>query len=69
MSALQPVETAPLNERVLVRGIHSETHSGHSECAMAWRDRINNKWYYAPNGGLIVWTVTDWMPLPEGLGS
>lgn len=54
----KPIETAPVNQRVLVA-------SG-DEMAMGWLDAIDLQWYYAPQGGLVTrWIPTKWTPLPE----
>lgn len=53
----QSIETAPMNRRIIV--------FGNDEMAMGWHDVIDGRWYYAPQGGLIKWTITHWMPLPE----
>lgn len=57
-----PASTAPKNQRVLIYGTN---HLGADECAMAWLDRIDSKWYYAPQGGLVQWTPDYWNPIPE----
>lgn len=51
-----PVESAPTNTRLLV--------AGDDEMAMGWLDRIDNRWYYAPQGGWITWEITQWMHPP-----
>lgn len=55
-----PIETAPHNERVLV---YSE---GLDEVTIGWQDRIDGKWYFAPQGGVIPWVLTGWRRLYEG---
>lgn len=57
-----PANTVPKNTRVLVYGTN---HQGAEECAMAWLDRIDKQWYYAPQGGLLPWNPTYWNPIPE----
>ena len=52
----KPIESAPLNKRVLVYM--------DDEMAMGWKDVTNCKWYYAPNGGLINWEPTHWTNIP-----
>ncbi len=58
------IASAPQNERVLIEGIN---HFGADEMAMAWLDRIDNRWYYAPQGGLVEWSPTHWQPLPASV--
>lgn len=57
----QPIETAPHNERVLIQANNEST----DEIAMGWWDIGDNRWYYAPQGGLVQWTPTHWQPIPE----
>jgi len=61
MDKWQPIETAPHNKRILIQ---SNTASC-NEMAMAWWDRSDDKLYYAPQGGLVQWKPTHWMPIPE----
>ena len=58
----QDAEDAPHNLRVLIYGTN---HLGADECAMAWRDRIDNKWYYAPQGSLVQWKPDTWTDIPK----
>lgn len=57
------IDSAPKNERVLIEGCN---HLDADEMAMAWLDRIDNRWYYAPQGGMVEWTPTYWRPIPAG---
>lgn len=59
-----PIASAPKNERVLIEGIN---HHGADEMVMAWLDRIDSRWYYAPQGGLVEWSPTHWQPLPASV--
>lgn len=54
-------EETPRNTRLIVEGVHA---AGHDECAMAWLDRADERWYYAPQGGRIEWTVKRWQHIP-----
>ena len=55
----QPIESAPTNQRVLIQANNETT----DECAMGWFDLIAQKWFYAPQGGLVLWTPTHWQPI------
>ena len=55
------IDTAPTNQRVLIEG---RNHVDADEMAMAWLDRIDNRWYYAPQGGLVQWNPTHWRKIP-----
>jgi hypothetical protein len=52
----------PENHRLLVYG---HMPAGHDEMAMAWKDRMDGRWYYAPQGGLVPFTVEQWTYVPE----
>ena len=52
-----PIATAPSNYRVLIYN--------HREMAMAWKDRIDGKWYYSPQGGLVQFEPEVWCNIPE----
>lgn len=54
-------DETPRNLRLIVEGTHA---AGHDETAMAWFDRADERWYYAPQGGVIPWTVKRWQYLP-----
>jgi hypothetical protein len=58
-----PEITAPENRRLLVYGDHGNPE--HDEMAMGWKDRLDGKWYYSPQGGLIDWRILWWMEVPE----
>lgn len=62
VTAFHSIDDAPNNYRVLVYGKAPE---GHDEMAMAWRDRIDGRWYHAPNGGYVEFTPTLWCEIPE----
>lgn len=64
VDAWSTIDGAPQNQRVLIQGYN---HVGADEMAMAWLDRIDNRWYYAPQGGLVQWTPTHWREIPEGV--
>lgn len=57
------IDCAPTNQRVLIEG---RNHLGADEMAMAWLDRIDQRWYYAPQGGLVQWSPIFWQSLPQG---
>lgn len=57
----QLIEDAPHNQRLIVS---QDGKAPNDECAMAWLDRIDDQWYYAPQGGVLYWKPTHWMPLP-----
>ena len=57
------IETVPENKRVYVYGWHVNHSPPYDEEAMAWKDRMDGRWYYAPQGGLIDWTPTHWRNL------
>ena len=58
----RPIASAPENKRVLIFGKMPE---GHDEMAMAWKDRLDGNWYYAPQGGVVRFTPTMWCDVPE----
>lgn len=64
VSAGRTIASAPKNQRVLIEGIN---HLGADEMAMAWLDRIDSRWYYAPQGGLVQWSPTHWQPIPASV--
>jgi hypothetical protein len=57
----QPIESAPTNERIIVS---ESSEPPRDEIAIAWLDIIDGKFFYAPQGGLLSWAPTHWMPLP-----
>lgn len=57
MSEFHPIATAPENRRVL---IYSD-----EEMAMGWKDRIDGRWYHAPQGGLVQFTPNLWCEIPN----
>ena len=56
-----PEDVAPENHRVLIFGTMPE---GHAEAGMAWKDRIDRLWYFAPQGGLVPFKVEAWCHVP-----
>ena len=73
-SAWRPISECPENRRVYVYGWHRDHEPSYDEEAMAWKDQIDGKFYYAPQGGVIDWTPTHFAelmgaplpPPPEG---
>ena len=61
-AAWQPIETAPHNQRIVLQQNGSPPND---EIAIAWWDRSDDQFYYAPQGGVVPWTPTHWRPLPE----
>ena len=57
-----PEETAPKNRRLIIFG---HMPAGHDEMAMAWKDRMDEQWYFAPQGGLVPFVVEQWCEVPE----
>lgn len=58
----QDIGMAPFNKRVLIQAKNATT----DEIAVGWHDEISQRWYYAPQGGFVLWQPTHWMELPEG---
>lgn len=56
------IDTAPYHQRVVIFGVMPD---GTEETAMAWKDRANDRWFYAPQGGLVMFTVQHWSPIPR----
>ncbi len=54
-------EDAPKNRRLLIFG---HMPAGHEEMAMGWKDVMDNRWYFAPQGGLVPFTVEQWCDVP-----
>ena len=73
-SAWRPISECPENLRIYVYGWHRDHEPPYDEEAMAWKDQIDGKFYYAPQGGVIDWTPTHFAelmgaplpPPPEG---
>ena len=73
-SAWRPISECPENLRIYVYGWHRDHEPPYDEEAMAWKDQIDGKFYYAPQGGVIDWTPTHFAelmgaplpPTPEG---
>jgi len=59
----QPITTAPHNKRIIVQKTSDD--AGPDEIAMAWLDRIDGKFWYAPQGGQLTWVPTSWQPIPK----
>lgn len=59
----RPIESAPTNQRILVQKDRDDTPD---EIAMAWLDRIDGQFWYSPQGGVMPWKPTHWMPVPDG---
>lgn len=62
MNGWLPIETAPHNQRVLIA---QDGAPPHDEAAMAWLDRMDDQFYYSPQGGIVSWTPTHWRPLHD----
>jgi hypothetical protein len=58
----QLIATAPYNQRIIVS---EGSEPPCDEIAIVWLDRIDDTFYYAPQGGVLPWMPTHWMPLPE----
>ena len=58
----RPIAEAKKNRRLLIFG---KMPAGHDEMAMAWWDAIDERWYYAPQGGLVQFEPTSWCAVPE----
>lgn len=61
MADWKPIGTCPHNQRVLIQN----NASPDDEIAMAWLDRMDDVFYYAPQGGIVYWKPTHWMPIPD----
>jgi len=62
MTVFGPESTAPNNRRLLIFG---RMLAGHKEMAMGWKDVLDNRWYFAPQGGLVPFAVEQWCVVPE----
>ncbi len=62
MTVFGPEATAPKNRRLLVFG---HMPAGHEEMAMGWKDVLDDRWYFVPQGGLIPFTVEQWCEGPQ----
>ena len=58
----RPIAEAPKNKRLLIFG---KMPAGHDEMAMAWWDMIDERWYYAPQGGFVQFEPTIWCEVPK----
>ena len=56
-----PEAEAPENHRVIVFGTMP---SGLPEMGMGWKDLIDGRWYFAPQGGLVPFKVEEWCYVP-----
>lgn len=57
-----PEETAPNNQRLIIFG---RMPAGYEEMAMGWKDIMDGRWYFAPQGGLVPFKVEQWCEVPE----
>jgi hypothetical protein len=59
------IKSVPHNQRVIVA---QDGKPPNDEIAIAWKDRLDDAWYYAPQGGRLWWLPTHWMPIPDEPG-
>ena len=63
------IDSAPENHRVVIYGNMPDTgkypNNGQEEMAIGWKDRIDKKWYFAPQGGLVPFIPTKWTYVPK----
>ena len=55
----QPIDTVPTNTRVFVYDAKTD------ETAISWKDLIDGRFYYAPQGGILTFVPTHWRHLHD----